>query len=425
MLTQITTPAGLSILVDELPHTYSAAMGYFVNVGARCESDAHSGMAHLIEHMVFKGTRNFATSQQLSAYIEGVGGYLDASTSYETTCFWAKVPHTHTERAFAVLTDLVLYPTFDPAELAREKQVVIEELRGLQDSPDEWVHTLLQQSVYGIQQPLGRDVAGCIETVAAISHADLVEFWRQHYLTDELVLSVAGNVQTERIVEAATKAFGTVTLGAAVTPPPSQPALPGRTLFALERNVEQSHFCLGFPAVSYYDAERWALEILDTYLGGGMSSQLFVALREDRGLAYDVGSYYSKYADTGLWVVYASVQPEKLYEAISVVLEQLHTIVVQGMPAADLERTREQLKGGLLLALEDTWAVAARNGSLLLRHGTVPSPEQLLAEIDGVTGTMIRQVAQRVLRPAAMHLAVIGPNKMLKRTRRLLEEFAV
>ncbi len=425
MRTTITTPSGLSVLIEELPHTYSVALGYFIGVGARHETIEQSGIAHLLEHMVFKGTRHFPTPKRLSMCVEGVGGYLDASTSHEITTFWAKVAHHQVERAFTVLTDLVRYPLLDPLDLEREKQVVIEELRGLQDSPDEWVHTLLQQSVYGIEQPLGRDIAGCVETVAVISHADLVKFWQQHYQTRSLVLSVAGNVRTDAMVAAATEAFGDVVLGEPVVPPPTRPPLPGRTLFLLERKIEQSHFCFGFPAVSFHDPDRWALEILDTYMGAGMSSQLFVTLREERGLAYDVGSYYSKYDDSGLWVVYASVQPEKLHDAAALILDVLQAVAQHGIPEADLQRTREQIKGSLLLTLEDTWAVAARNGAHWLRYGRVATSQELLAEIDAVTATSIQQVAQRVLRPETMHLAVIGPAKKIKRTRRLLEEFTV
>ncbi len=425
MLKHYTTPTGLTILVQEMPHTYSVALSYLLNVGARHELPAQSGISHLIEHMCFKGTRRFPTAQLLAGAVEGGGGYLDAATSYEQTTYWAKVAQPYLEQAFAVLTDLVRFPLFDPRELEKERQVVIEELRGTQDSPDEWVHTLLQQSVWGPAQPLGRDVGGSIESVAALRRADLVQFWQQHYAAAPLVLSVAGNVQAEQIVALATAAFADLPLQPRIAPIPTTPALPGRTLYAVKRNSEQAHFCLGFPAMSYHADQRWALELLDTYMGGGMSSRLFVALREEHGLAYDVGTYYSKYADTGLWVIYASVDPRRLAEATAVTLEVIQRIAEAGIPDADLHRTREQIKGGILLSLEDTWSVAGRNGGSFMRYGSVTPLEQIMAELDAVTPADVQQVLQQVVQPAAMHLAVIGPGKQLKRTQQLLEEFTV
>lgn len=408
MPTTLVAPNGMCLLVEELPHTHSVSIGCFVGVGACYEPAPLSGVSHLIEHMCFKGTHHIATPRAISTLIEGVGGILDAATSYESTVFWAKVADIHFDRALHVLSELVCHPRFDPRELEKERRVIIEEIRGLQDAPDEWIHTLIQQSLWG-EQPLGRDIAGSVESVRAISHAAMLHFWQQHYNPQHMVVSVAGNVQADRIAEAVFSAFASHPAGPRPQPIPTSPSIPGPKVTFLLKDTEQGNFCLGFPALSYTDPNRRAMDVLDTILGGGAASRLFQELREERGLAYNIGSYHNKYADAGLWAVYGSVDPETLHDTIATVLSMLRDVISTGITEDELQHVKEQVKGGMLISLEDTWSVASRNGSLQLRYGDVIPIEQVVAEIEAVTRDDVLRVARQILHPAGLHLAVIAP----------------
>lgn len=408
MPTLHTTSSGLRVLVEELPHTYSASLGCFVAAGARHEPAAHSGVAHFIEHMVFKGTARYPTARDISLAVEGVGGYLNASTAYESTIFYAKVATIHFDRALTVLAEMMQCPRFDARELEKERRVIIEEIRGIQDAPSDWVHELLQTAMWG-DQPLGRDIAGSVETVSAISRSDLTGFYQRHYNRSNMVLSVAGNVQTDHVLAAVEAAFPHLPVGASTPPVPHPRPRPGPQVALMERDTEQGNFCIGLPGLAYTDHDRRALQVLDSILGGGMASRLFQSMREEHGLAYSVGSYHSELSDTGMWVIYGSVEPEALRDAVSLAGEILRDLAANGPSAEELAMVKEQVKGGLLLSLEDTWSVASRNGSHLLRYGHVIPVEQVVAEVEAVTHADVLRVARRLVHPGATHLAVIGP----------------
>ncbi len=424
MPTMTTVANGLRILVEELPHTHSVSLGYFTGVGAGHEAPALSGAAHFIEHMCFKGTRAFPTARMISDTIEGVGGILNASTSYESTVYWAKVADIHVDRAVRVLTEMLRYPLFDSRELEKERRVILEEIRSSQDDPEEWVHALLHAAMWG-DQPLGRDIAGTLDSVSAISRPNLLAFWNEHYHPHNIVISIAGHIQTDQAIAAVLQAFElpadtAITRHEPVVPPDSRTsrlpprsgrnlALPGPRVTLAPRKTEQGHFCLGMPALSYQDADRRALHVLDTIIGGGMSSRLFQTLREDMGVAYHVGSYQIELADGGMWVLYGGVEDDTLVPSVRTTLEILQSVATEGITDAELARVKEQVKGGILLSLEDTWSIASRNGAHQLRYDTVIPVEQVVAEIEAVTGADVLRVAQRLLRRDALHLAVIGP----------------
>ncbi len=420
----ITLPAGPRLLVEELPHTYSVAIGYFIGVGASYEPAPLSGAAHFIEHMCFKGTRELPNAMLISDAIEGVGGILNAATSYESTVYWAKVADMHFDRAVHVLTEMLCCPLFDPREVEKERRVIIEEIRSSQDSPGEWVHALLQAAMWG-SQPLGRDIAGSPESISALSRDDLLTFWHKHYRPENLVISVAGNVRTDQVVATLETAFAQNGISAANSklPEPADPtaiqrlpdvhdihpALPGPRVTLLYRQTEQSNFCLGVPSLSYRDSRRRALQVLDTIVGGGMASRLFQILREELGLAYHIESYQSELAEAGMWVIYGGVEPDMLRESISTILDILCDILNNGVTEEEVIRVKEQVKGGILLSLEDTWSVASRNGAHQLRYNEVIPVERVVAEVEAITEADILQVARRVLQRDALHLAVIGP----------------
>ena len=404
----LTLPGNLRLIVEELPHTYSVSMGCFVAAGSRHEAQTHSGAAHFIEHMLFKGTQHYPSARLISQAIEGVGGLLNASTSHESTVYYTKVATIHLDRAIDLLGDMMMRPLFDLQELEKERRVIIEELRGLQDVPGDWVHELLQQTMWA-NTSLGRDIAGSIETVSALRRHDLTAFWQRHYNRPNMVISVAGNVRTAEVFERVGAAFDMLTHGTPTHHQPRPNPTLGPRLTMLSRDTEQGNFCLGLPGLSYTDADRRALQGLDSILGGGMTSRLFQLLREDHGLAYHVGSYHSDLSDSGTWVIYGSVDPESMRDAVALVLDILRDLVHNGVTAEELAMVKEQVKGGMLLSLEDTWSVASRNGAHLLRYGHVIPVKQVVAEVEAVSADDLLRVATRLMRSEALHLAVIGP----------------
>jgi predicted Zn-dependent peptidase len=419
MLHTIVLPGGLRLLVEELPHTHSVSLGCFVGVGAGHEERAIGGIAHFIEHMLFKGSQQRPTPKLISDAIEGVGGILDAYTGFESTVYYAKVADIHFDRALDVLADMLLHPRFDPKDIEKERRVIVEELRQTEDIPSDLVHQLLDSAMWG-DQPLGRDIAGDEESVVAISRDTILSHWRTHYNRANMVIAIAGNIAAERAAAAITTALAELPPGEIATFLPSQPPRRGPALILHPDESEQSNFCLGFEGLAQPDPDRRALLVFDTVLGGGMSSRLFQEIREERGLAYSVGSYSREHHDTGKWVVYGSVEPDKLHECVATVMAELRRALRDGITAEELQQVKEQVKGGILLSLEDTWSVASRNGSHQLRYGRVIPVEQVVAEVEAVTREDVLRVAQRVLREETLHLAVIGPHDDVEELRELL-----
>jgi predicted Zn-dependent peptidase len=405
--TKIALKNGLTIVTEEMPHTHSVSMGIFTKVGSRYEPTPLSGVSHFLEHMFFKGTPT-RNAKQISEAIEGVGGALNAFTSYDSTVYYAKVANIHFDRAVDTLSDMLLNSIFDPKEIEKERRVIIEEIHMSLDQPADWVHQLLDSTMWG-EQPLGRDIAGTTETVSSVSRDELLAYKDQHYTYPNTVVSIAGNLPGEVMVEAWSKALEHYGQGRRYDPQPTSPPLPGPRLYLLEKETEQANFCLGLPAVSYQYPDRRPLQVVNSVLGGGMSSRLFQEIREERGLAYSVYSYSSEYDDAGKWVVYGGVEVGKVHDAIAAVLTELRKLRTEGITEDELQRVKEQVKGGMLLGLEDTWSVASRNGSHILRYDRVIPLEQVVAEIEAVTQEDVLRVAKRLIRPDALHLAVIGP----------------
>jgi predicted Zn-dependent peptidase len=377
-------------------------------VGARYEPGALSGAAHFVEHMLFKGTRRRPTPREVSEVVEGVGGILNAYTDFEATAYYAKVADLHFDRALDLLSDMLLDPLLDPKEIAKERRVIIEEIRMTLDSPSEWVHMLVDRALWG-DQPLGRDIAGSEQTVGQMDRERLLAFRAAHYHLPNTIASIAGNLAPARAAAAVAAALEGYPGGERQAPIPTSPALKGPLVLLEADGTEQANFCIGLPGLSYHDPDRRALQVLDRVLGGDMSSRLFQELREERGLTYEVESYHQSYGDAGKWVIYAAVEPSKAGEAIRATLDELRKLRDEGITELELQRVKEQVKGGMLLNLEDTWSVASRNGSHLLNYGRIISVEQTVAEIEAVTHEDVRRVAQRLLCDEHLHLALIGP----------------
>ncbi len=297
--------------------------------------------------------------------------------------------------------------------------MIQEEIKMSLDVPAQWVHQLLDELMWG-DQPIGRDIAGTLESVGGFTREDLLAYRDQHYVAGNTVISLAGNFNSTEIVDRLTTLFGAYRTLDVPKPIATNSFGNAPVVHLLNKPTEQTNFVLGLKSFGYSDSDRWALSVLDSILGGGMSSRLFQEIREERGLAYSVGSYTAEYDDAGKWIIYGGVEVSKAIDAISAVVEELRKLRDNGVTAAELHRIKEQVKGGMLLGLEDTWSVANRNARHELRYGQVIPVEQIVAWIEAVTLEDIQRVAQRLIRPDNLYLAIIGRMPRLLNLNKLL-----
>ncbi len=410
---------GVRILTSRMPYVRSVSVVLFFGVGSRYEDAAVAGVSHFIEHMLFKGTRRFPTAQLISEAIEGVGGVLDAATDKELTVYSAKIASRHFDLAMDVLTDMVRHPRLDPRELEKERRVIIEELSMYRDSPQEWVGVLADEALWpGL--PLGREVAGTRATVEAITRDQMDAYRMEHYLPGNLVLSVAGDVEHGQVVDAVARLLGNWEPGPLPVWTPSPPA-PDAPRVRLEyRKTEQTNLCLTMPALSYDHPDYYAMTVLNAILGDGMSSRLFLEVREHQGLAYDVSSTPMHYHDTGCFVIYAGVDPSRTAPALRAILAELGRMRREPVPEDELQRAREYTKGRMALRLEDTHSVASWLGGQEALRGRVLEVDDVMARFDAVTAEDVQRVANTVFQEERLRLAVIGPHRDSAELERLL-----
>jgi predicted Zn-dependent peptidase len=412
---------GLRILTSPMPHTRSVSIGFFIGVGSRYESDEQSGASHFIEHMVFKGTAKRPTARDIAVAIEGIGGLFNASTGREASTYWAKVAQPHLDIAIDVLVDMLRYAKFEPEEINRERRVIIEEINLTLDTPDSLVHLLINELVWP-NHPLGRDVAGTKESLSTLDREDLLTYLKRHYQPNNTVVSVAGDVEHEAVVGKIAAFLGDWATGeAASSYRPAEDNQAEPRLRIHHKETEQAHFCLSVPGIPRDHPDRFKLRLLNAVLGEGMSSRLFTEIREKRGLAYSIYSYISAANDTGAVGVYAGVDPRRIEDAIRAILMEWDRLRQESVPADELAKAKEFVKGRLLLQMEDSFSVAAWVG-----HQEVLSPEVLTVDevveaIDAVTATDIQQVAQGLFLGEGLNLAVVGPFEDEKGFRELLE----
>lgn len=400
---------GLRVVTGSMPHTRSASILIYYKVGARYEAKDVSGISHYIEHMLFKGTRKRRTPQEISEAIEGLGGSLNAMTDREYTAYSAIVPSQHFGLAFDVLTDMLQESRFDPEEVERERAVIIEEINGTLDSPPDLVNEAIDAVMWG-DQPIGRPVAGTRETVAAISRAQMLEYLQRHYVPRATVVSVAGQVEHDAVVDTVRRTLGAGREGG--EPAAYEPARPGATgprVHIVEKDTEQAHLCIGLPALSYLDPDRYAQQLLDSILGGGMSSRLFVEIREKRALAYTVASYIDNFRDAGGLILYAGVDNDRVASCISGMLHELDRLR-QGAPSPEeLRKVKEYNKGSLLLALESSRSVASWGGRQELLLDRIYDVDEVIERIEAVTPDDVQRLAGRLFQQSQLSLSVVGP----------------
>jgi predicted Zn-dependent peptidase len=408
MYQEQTLENGLKILMVPMAHVQSVSMGIFVRVGSRFEPKSKAGISHFIEHMLFKGTTRRPTAKQIAETIEGIGGISDAYTNQETTVYYARVAASHASVALDFLADLVRNPLFEPAEIEKERQVIGEEIDMIYDTPDDWVEVLLDQVLWP-NHPLGQNIAGTHESLASIDQEALVSFFQKSYHPRNLVIAVAGAFEPEKVTLELASHLGDWQPGPVpkFKPAPAAPAEP--RCYIETRSIEQGHLALALPGLARNHPERYALSILNTLLGDGMSSRLFLKVREDKGLAYAVESGLNLLQDTGCLMIYAGVDPERAPEALQVILDELARLRDEPIPPEELRKAKEYVKGRLVLGLEDSYSQASWVAHQELFMDTVKSPGEVLAAYDAVTLSEVRAVAEKIIDPASYSLAAVGP----------------
>ncbi len=405
-------PNGLTIVVKSLPHLASVSVGLSVDIGSRDEQPHESGLSHLIEHMVFQGTRRRST-RELSRVISAVGGNLDACTGRESTAYYAKVPSRYFHLALDVLSDMLRAARFQPAKLKKEKQVILEEIRMYEDTPDEYAHDLFFQALWP-KHPLGRSILGTRETLLNLKRPQVMDFLQRHYHPGRIILAVAGNIQPATVVQAARQYLGSMPLAkrSGTEAPPAR-WLGGRHLLR-RRKLEQVHLCLGVGGLPYTHKQRWVALALSNIMGGGPNSRLFYEVREQRALVYTIYSFMDFYRDTGLAGLYLACHPRKARRAVRLVRDILYRLTTRPITDQELRDVREQMCGNYLISLETSsthmWNMI-QHEMYLHRH---PKQKAILKSIMQITKSDILSLARSFFQRAPVASAIIGPvpNKL-------------
>jgi len=420
MQRKITLDNGLRILTTSMPHTRSVAMGIYTAVGSRYEIQAQGGISHFIEHMLFKGTDRRPTAQHIAEEIEGLGGVLNAWTGDEVTVYWAKVADQHLPIALDVLLDMFRHSNFAPEEIEKERQVIIQEICREMDAPESRVHNLIKGLIWP-DHPVGSDTAGTRASVSAISRQDLLEYIGLNYTPGSTVISLAGKLDHGRVAEQLGASLAGWQPAEKTSFVPVTEARAGPRLRVEFKETEQAHLCVGMRGLSASDPDRFKLHILNTILGEGMSSRLFLEIREKRGLAYSVGSYTSHLRDTGAMVLYAGVPPKKATATVRAMMEQLALLRNGLVPEAEVKKAKEFTKGHLLLRMEDTFSNADWGAGQEVTDRKVLTVNQVIAMVDAVTPQDVQQMARRLFSAQELSLAAIGPFKSDRKFRSCLQ----
>lgn len=410
---------GLAIAAAEMPHMSSISLGIWVGVGGRYEPASLCGASHFIEHMLFKGTRR-RNAKQISQDVEGIGGYLNAFTSEETTCFFSKAGHAHFDDLWDVLSDMFLNSTFDSQELEKERNVIREELAMYQDQPHHYVQELLNEAMWP-DQPLGRPLTGTLESLNALKRSELIGYMRQNYVTQGTLIAVAGRVDAKNIAKKISRQFGKFPRAE------RQPFLTAH----VEQNtprvrlhtkpIEQSQLALGIRTCSRHDPRRYALRLLNVILGENMSSRLFQRVREEHGLAYTICSSLSFFDDVGALTISAGLEPEKAEKALKLIIQELNRLCTVAPSRAELRRAKDYLFGQLDLSLENTENQMMWMGEQYFGYGKIISPEETKLQLSQVTAGQIRRAARDFFRPERLNLALVSPVKRTNGLGKVLE----
>jgi predicted Zn-dependent peptidase len=405
-------PGGLRIITESLPAVRSVAFGIWAGVGSRDEDLEHAGATHYLEHLLFKGTQR-RTALDISATMDAVGGELNAFTGKEYTCYYARVLDADLPLAIDVLSDMVTSSLITPKDVDAERGVVLEEIAMNEDDPSDTVHEAFSAQLFG-DTPLGRPILGTVDSINSITRDQIAEHYLARYTAENLVVAAAGSLDHAEVVEHAREAFGIALSGDAepasprLAGPGPRGAPAGTGVRLVSRGIEQANLVLGCAGLSRTDERRFALGVLNSALGGGMSSRLFQEVREKRGLAYSVYSFTAQHADTGMWGVYVGCLPSKADDVLAICQDEIAKVVADGLTDAEMQRGKGQMRGSIVLGLEDPSSRMSRLGKAELVYPRLEPVDEILASIEAVTHDDVRAVAAAVLaRPKV--LAVVGP----------------
>jgi len=398
---------GITLVTEQIPQFRSCSLGIWAQAGSRHERQEQSGLSHFLEHMLFKGTQR-RNATQIAEAMDGVGGQLNAFTEKEQTCYYARVMDQHLPMALDILSDMFLNSVFDPHEIEREKGVILEEIKMYDDAPDEMVFDVFTSAVWR-GHPLGRSILGTKEVISALTRERVLEYRNAHYVPPRLLVSAAGHLEHDLLVERVAGWFN----GAPLPEPP--PLVPGGTPLAEPcklvqyRDSEQVYLCYGVQGLAVTDERRYAMLVLDSVLGGSMSCRLFQEIRERRGLVYSVCTFQNSYRDSGLFGVYAGTSAEKVEEVLRLSREILEDVRQDGIRTEELDRAREHLKGSIALAMESTSHRMMRLARTQSFHGRIIPLEEVIERVDAVSHEDVLDLARTLLTPEKFTLAVLGP----------------
>ncbi len=404
-------PNGLIVLTERMEHLRSVAMGVWIKSGSRCEPAETNGISHFVEHMVFKGTRS-RSAQRIAREMDSIGGNLDAFTGKETICFNVKSLADHVPMALDVLADLVLNPTFAAGDIERERGVILEEIKIDEDNPDVLVHELFTQNFWK-DHPLGKPILGTTATVGRLDQQKLFDYHGGRFMARNMVFSAAGNLDHDRFVEAVTGKFSALGSGESLHEQQA-PEASARILLRNKKSLEQVQICLGVPAPPITDDNRYATLILNTVLGGGMSSRLFQTIREERGMAYSIYSDLSPYRDTGTLCIFAGTSTAKALEVINLILAEFRNLKQTPLGDEELTRAKDQLKGNILMGLESSHSRMANLARQELYFQQFFTVEEITARVDAVEAAQVQAMAQRLFDPERIAVTLLGPLNGVK-----------
>jgi len=400
---------GIRVVSERIPSVRSASIGVWADVGSRDESASRNGITHFLEHMVFKGTRNRSVTD-IARSLESLGGYLNAFTTKEHTCFYARVLDIHLTQAMDVLSDLVLHATFKRAELEKEKLVVIEELKNAEDSPEDIIHDYFDKALFP-RHPLGFPIIGTEENLRRFGQDDLRAYVSHHYRSGRMVVAAAGNVDHARLVQLVERFFRGIPSGRGRGGRPQGPTRSTKPVLAeFARPINQAHICLGTIAYGIRHRDRFPLLVMNALLGEGMSSRLYQTIREKHGLAYTVYSYITMLSDTGVFGAYLGTDRKNIENATELVYHELERLKTKPVSRAELARTQSQIKGTMMLGLENMSSRMMRLGSSELYFGTFSSLDSILKRIEAVTPEAVHRVANRLFRQQELSAVIIRPS---------------
>jgi predicted Zn-dependent peptidase len=412
MFDRTALPQGPRVISARLPGSRSVSMAAYVLAGSRLESPAEAGVAHFMEHLTFKGTAGYPSSRAISEAVEGVGGSANAATDRESTVYWARVPRREAERAMNVLGELIVRPRLADGDIEQERTVIVEEIRSYLDDPSEYVQMLIQQALFG-DGALGREICGDEDGIRGLQSDAIRSFWDTMYRPANTVVAVAGDLDHAEAVDLAAAAFG---IGngpvPGFDPAPDLPA--GPRVLTGKRDTTQAQLAIAVPALPRDHADAWNLSVLNAVLGEGMSSRLFLGVREEKGLAYDVSSGIVEYADSGALEVSAGVDPAQLPAAIEAILAELTRLVDVTVPGEELAKAKAYLSGGLELRMDDTRHLASWVGGQEALHDRVLTLDEALDAVADVSADDVRRLAGELFRDDALRMAVVAPARHLR-----------